>query len=75
MTVEHVSLSPQSTTPDDTVESRDRPIANVLETGGAVAGCVAGWVVVTGIFVGAVAFGTVCIGGVAAVLAAAFLAP
>jgi hypothetical protein len=75
MTVEHVSLSPQSTTTDDTMESPERQIANVLEAGGAVAGCVAGWVVVTGIFVGAVAVGTVCIGGVAAVLAAAFLTP
>lgn len=73
MTVEHVSTRPIAST---VVESeRGQSLTRVLETGGTVIGCVTGWVVVVGIFLGASVIGTICIGGTAAMLAAAFLAP
>ncbi|OII38824.1 hypothetical protein [Plantibacter sp. MMLR14_011] len=84
MTVEHVQTRPtrpawatgtRPTDGDAVAPDDQRPLASLLESGGAVIGCLTGWVVVVGIFIGAVAIGTICIGGTAAMLAAAFLAP
>lgn len=73
MTVEHVSTRPIAST---VVESESgQSLTRALETGGTVIGCVTGWVVVVGIFLGASVIGTICIGGTAVMLAAAFLAP